>query len=92
MTATPQERSSAGRIGARVSWSRTVDKSRRTAPARAAFFRRFEDEVDPKRELPADVRARMADDAMKAYMAQISRRAKKKRAENAAKKKRPIDQ
>ncbi len=63
---------SAHRIGAHVSWARTVDRSARTAPARAAFDRRFEDEVDPDRLLdPAD-RARRADSARKAYYAKLA--------------------
>jgi hypothetical protein len=34
-------------IAAEISWSRTVDRSPRTRPAREKFLQRFEREVDP---------------------------------------------
>lgn len=40
------------RIAAEISWSRAVDQSARTWPARRAFLGRFEREVDPDGTLP----------------------------------------
>ena len=62
----------AGRIGAHKSWANTEDRSARTAPARAAFQKRFEDEVDPDRKLDAAERARRAESARKAYFAELA--------------------
>jgi hypothetical protein len=62
----------AGRIGAYASWAKTEDRSARTAPAREAFNRRFEDEVDPERKLAPEVRGQRADAARKAYFARLA--------------------
>jgi hypothetical protein len=35
-----------GREGAHISWAKTLDRSARTAPARAALDRKFLDEAD----------------------------------------------
>jgi hypothetical protein len=35
------------RIAAEISWARTPDRTARTRPAREAFLKRFEKEVDP---------------------------------------------
>lgn len=45
-----------------------------TAPARAAFLARFEDQVDPERRLSPTERARRAEAARKAYMAGLALR------------------
>ena len=50
-----------GRIGALESWSRTEDRSKRTASARAAFMARFDDAADPEA-------------ARKAYFLRLARR------------------
>jgi hypothetical protein len=63
------------RIAAEISWSRTYDRSARTRPAREAFMRRFEREVDPDGKLPPDQRRRLADNAMRAYMLRLAKRA-----------------
>jgi len=63
------------RIAAEISWSRTYDRSARTRPAREAFLRRFEREVDPDGKLPPDQRRRLADHAMRAYMLRLAKRA-----------------
>lgn len=62
----------AGSIGAHESWARTEDRTARTAPAREAFNRRFEDQVDPDRALDPAERARRADSARKAYYARLA--------------------
>lgn len=63
------------RIAAEVSWSRTHDRSARTRPAREAFLKRFENEVDPEGKLPADERRRRAEHAKRAYMLRLRMRA-----------------
>lgn len=45
-----------------------------TAPARAAFLARFEDEVDPDRRLPEDERQRRATAARRAYFSALALR------------------
>lgn len=60
------------RIGAHQSWANTADRTARTAPARHAFLARFEDQVDPRRELPPEERARRAAHARKAYFARLA--------------------
>lgn len=67
------------RIAAEISWARTQDRSARTRPAREAFLRRFEDEVDPDRKLPPDERARRASHALRAYMLRLRKRVAVKR-------------
>ena len=64
-----------GRIGAEISWSRTRDRSARTRPAREAFLKRFEREVDPEGKLPPDERRVLADHALRAYMLRLAQRA-----------------
>ena len=63
------------RIAAEVSWSRTTDRSARTRPARQAFLKRFEREVDPNGELLPEERQRRAEHALRAYMLRLSKRA-----------------
>jgi hypothetical protein len=53
----------------------TYDRSARTRPAREAFLKRFEREVDPDNKLPADERHRRAEHAKRAYMLQLAKRA-----------------
>jgi hypothetical protein len=66
---TPAQR---GRIGAHVSWSRTIDRAARTEPGRKGFLARFEREVDPDGVLPEGERARLAEHARKAYMQKLA--------------------
>ncbi len=40
------ERSLLGRLGAEISWANTIDRTARTAPARAALDQKFLDEAD----------------------------------------------
>lgn len=83
---TPAERTLRARIAAYESWAMTPDRSARTAPAREAALRRFEDQVDPDRTLPDAERARRAESARRAYFTRLAfasakaRRAKKTRA------------
>ena len=63
------------RIAAEISWARTSDRSARTRPAREAFLKRFEREVDPEGKLPPDERRRRAEHAKRAYMLRLRKRA-----------------
>lgn len=64
----------AGRIGAHESWARTEDRAARTANARKAFLRRFEDQVDPDRKLPEAERLQRAEHARKAHFQRLAQR------------------
>lgn len=64
----------AGRIGAHESWARTEDRPARTANARAAFLRRFEDQVDPDRKLSEAERLQRAEHARKAHFQRLAQR------------------
>jgi hypothetical protein len=66
---TPAQR---GRIGAHVSWSRTIDRTARTEPGRKGFLAKFEREVDPDGVLPEGERIRLAEHARKAYMQKLA--------------------
>jgi hypothetical protein len=68
---TPAERSLRGRMGAYVGHAR-YDPRQTTAPARAAFLKRFLDEVDPDRILPEPERLRRAASARKAYFTRLA--------------------
>jgi hypothetical protein len=61
-------------IAAEISWSRTRDRSARTKPARNAFLKRFEREIDPDNTLPPDERRRRAQHAMRAHMLRLAKR------------------
>lgn len=63
----------AGRIGG-YRLAATRDSRETTKPAREAFNRRFLDEVDPERKLPASERNRRAAAARSAYFAQLAMR------------------
>ncbi len=60
-----------GKIGGHTAHSRH-DSRRLTNHARAALLRRFEDEVDPERVLPAEERLRRAGQARKAYFTRLA--------------------
>ena len=74
MTRPISDRVLRGRVGAYRRWATTEDRREATAPARAAFMRRFEDAVDPNRVLAPHERAIRAEFARRAYMAELSRR------------------
>ncbi len=60
-----------GKIGGHTAHSRH-DSRCLTEPARAAFLRRFEHEVDPDHVLTPDERLRRAGQARKAYFARLA--------------------
>lgn len=61
-----------GSIGAHESWARTEDRTARTAPARQAFDKRFELEVDPDNLLTPEDRAIRAGHLRKAYFQRLA--------------------
>ena len=63
------------RIAAEISWARTYNRGARTRPAREAFLKCFEREVDPGNKLSPDERRRRAEHAKRAYMLQLAKRA-----------------
>lgn len=87
MSMTPAERSMKGRMGAHLSWARTENPSERTKPGRDAFLARFEREVDPNNNLPAEERQRRAESLRKAHMQELAFKSAQKRRENRAAKK-----
>jgi hypothetical protein len=64
------------RIAAEISWAHTADRSARTRPAREAFLKRFEKEVDPDGTLPPQERRQRAEHAKRAYMLQLAKRSR----------------
>ena len=66
------ERFMVASIAANTRWANETDRTAATSPARAAFNRRFEDEVDPDRRLSLVERARRADSARKAYFMRLA--------------------
>jgi hypothetical protein len=66
----PEQRSIRGRIAAHTLHAQ-VDDREHTAPARAAFLKRFEHQVPPEITDPAE-RARRAQQLLKAHMARLA--------------------
>jgi hypothetical protein len=81
----PNERQLIARAAAHQSWAATSNRTARTANAREAFLAKFEDLVDPNRELPADERARRAMNARKSYFARLALRSAQARRSAGAK-------
>lgn len=69
----PSDRILISSIAAHTRWSREPDRSAATAPARKAALERFERQVDPEGTLPAAIRAKMADNARRAYFLNLAR-------------------
>lgn len=76
---TPAERKFRAQIGA---YSLHAQGKTNTAPARAAFFARFEREVDPEGILPPAERHRRAEFKYKAYMKALSLKSSRSRKKN----------
>lgn len=68
-----------GRIAAHESWSRTSDRSARTANARAALMATFETQVDPDGKLSPAERAIRAEHARKAHFSRLALRSAQSR-------------
>lgn len=67
------------KIAANKSWAMTEDRSARTLPGRLAMMARFEKQVDPEGKLPPELRAKMAENAKKAYFQQLALKSAKVR-------------
>jgi hypothetical protein len=83
MSLSPEQRRLRAQIAANSRWSRE-DPRVGTARARAAWYRRFLDEVDPDRILPPTERERRAQAALRAEMQRLALRSSKARAAKAA--------
>jgi hypothetical protein len=79
MELSPEQRALRSRLAAHKSWACTADRTERTRPAREAFLRRFEDQVDPQRRLPEAERLRRAEQARKAHFVQLAFRSSRAR-------------
>lgn len=62
------ERSAHAQRASQVRWRQEPDRAAATFPARQAFLRRFEYEVDPELRLPQAERTRLAHAARARYM------------------------
>jgi hypothetical protein len=71
MALSPQQRTLRAQIAANTRWSRE-DPKEGTRPARTAYQRRFELEVDPDGTLPEAERKRRAAAAMRAHMQRLA--------------------
>ena len=80
---TPTERQLIARVAAHQSWASTPNRTARTAKARDAFLAKFEDQVDPHRELTPEERAKRATNARKAYFVNLARESAKTRRDTA---------
>lgn len=69
---TPEQRSLRARMAANARWSKTTDRSQSTTAARAAFFAKFEKQVDPQGELSTTERSLRAEYAMRAHMQRLA--------------------
>lgn len=78
MSLTPEQRVLRARLAAHHLHAQR-DSREVTRPAREAFLRKFEQEVDPDGVLPAPERARRAAQARKAYFTGLSLKASKAR-------------
>jgi len=77
---TAAQRTLRARANAHSSWAHTEDRAARTAAARRAAMGRFERQVDPDGVLPPVERARRADNAKRAYFAELALKSSKARA------------
>ena len=78
MPLSPTQRSLRARGAAHTLHSK-VDSTKHTEPARRAFLERFEMQVDPDGTLPEAERLRRADQAKKAYFANLAYRSARAR-------------
>jgi hypothetical protein len=76
-------RSVAARIGG-LTRASLYDGKEVTAPARSAFLRRFELQVDPEGTLPEEERSRRIQAALRAHMARLALKSAKARRKRAA--------
>lgn len=72
-------RSDAASVAANTRWAFEPDRRAATAAATAGFRAKFEKQVDPDGVLPAEERAKRADNLMRAHMARIRARRRRPR-------------
>jgi hypothetical protein len=77
---TPQQRVLRARAAAHAQWANTPDRAAHTAPARAKFLSRFEQQVDPDGTLDPAERARRAEHARRSYFAALALKSSRARA------------
>jgi hypothetical protein len=77
---TPEQRQMRARLGAHTQWANTVDRTARTATARAGFMERFDRQVDPDRVLDPAERAKRAESARTAYFLGLALKSSQARA------------
>ena len=66
------ERRLRAQIGAHKSWAQTENRSARTLPARLKLLEKFERQVDPEGKLLPAERAKRAENARRAFYAELS--------------------
>jgi hypothetical protein len=81
---TPEQRALHARMAAYSLHAKT-DSREHTRPAREAFLQRFQDQVDPDRQLAPDERDRRARQALKAHMTALALRSSTARARRSPK-------
>ena len=69
---TPAQRSLRARIAAHTSWANTEDRTARSKPGLDAAWRKFEDQVDPARQLSETERFKRAESARRAHMSALA--------------------
>lgn len=67
MSAKDPDRQLITSIASNTRWAMTQDRTAATQPARDGLQRKFEDQVDPDRVLPAAERAKRAESARRAH-------------------------
>lgn len=84
MPLTPEQRKVRAQIASHTSWSRTDDRTARTAPGRRAVIEKFEREADPDGRLGPAERRRRALHLQAAHMKRCALASSKARAARAA--------
>lgn len=69
---TPEQRRQRAKLAANSRWSRPFAREEQAEAAREALWRRFEDEVDPDRQLAEELRRQLAMNAAKAHSARMN--------------------
>lgn len=75
MSSTPAERRLKAQLAAHTRWSKTVNRTEATAPAREGLLIKFEKQVDPNGELTPEARRKMAENARNAHLKRMAYRA-----------------
>jgi hypothetical protein len=84
LSLSPEQRRLRAQTAAYERWSKE-DPREGTKPARAAYMRRFVDQVDPNRVLPEAERERRAQAALRAHMARMALASSRARAKKVPK-------